>query len=371
VAAGNSGGADTIQTPAAGMNEIVVGALSADTDSPPYQTVAGFSSTGPSDFFLPSTSDGQNGTFLSEVRAGIDITAPGSNLTLFDYGGPTGGNNPAFGGSSSNSTSTYDPQMSGTSFSAPTVAAGAALVVDAGKHLFSSDASAIDGRVIRAVLMNSADKPAGWDNGQTTNGNGAVITTQALDDTYGAGILDLAQAYKQYTAGTTDIPAASPSGVAVQPIGWAYNTITHNPAATTTFNYDITGTLQGGSNFDVTLTWFADDTTNADGSNPLYGSFDRLVLKVYQDVNGIPTTVVATSSSLYTSTQLLDFTLPADGIYSIQVSEKNYAYNFDGATTTPYALAWSATEVPEPTAIGLLLLTAFPLLARRRSRRQV
>ena len=36
--------------------------------------------------------------------------------------------------------------------------------------------------MIKAVLMNSADKLAGWDNGQAFNaGLGYVVTTQALD----------------------------------------------------------------------------------------------------------------------------------------------------------------------------------------------
>jgi hypothetical protein len=363
LAAGNSGPhADTVISPATGLNTIVVGGLIGDNSTPVYGSAINISSRSPSDLYIPTDAAGTDGTYLTGVRSLVDITAPAANLTLFQYDGATGGN--TFGGPSDNSITTYTPNSAGTSFSSPIVAAGAALIVDAGKQLFPTDSHAIDGRVIKAVLLNSASKPVGWNNGQTVDGSGVISTEQSLDYIYGAGILNLTAGYPQYTAGTTDV--TGPSGVAVQSVGWAYGTITHNPSATATFDYDITGTLRGGSTFSVTLTWFADEPDNSTALQ--YGSFDNLYLEVFQDSGGVPTTLIAQSDSLYNSTQELYFTLPATGAYSIRVLEDNYVYNFNGDTTTPYGLAWSATPVPEPTSIGLLLMTALPLLARRRRR---
>jgi len=94
---------------------------------------------------------------MTGVRAPVDLVAPGENLTLAYYGGGTGGN--AFGGPVTLQNNLYSSGLNGTSFAAPIVAGGAALVASAGKALYTSDAKAIDGRVIKAVLMNSATDP--------------------------------------------------------------------------------------------------------------------------------------------------------------------------------------------------------------------
>ena len=62
-------------------------------------------------------------------------------------------------------------------------------------------------RVIKAVLLNSADKTPGWDNGQSLqrfNGTTLLRTTQGLDYTVGAGRMNLTRAWDQFTAATTD-----------------------------------------------------------------------------------------------------------------------------------------------------------------------
>src|SRR6185312_16152563 len=101
--------------------------------------------------------------------------------------------------------------------------------------------------------MNSEDKTAGWDNGQTIVG-GVVQTTQSLDYAVGAGRLDLNKAYDQYLSGTADVPGAG--GAAVSNLGWDFGTV--GPAGQN--SYAILGTLKGGTTLTATLSWFRDRT---------------------------------------------------------------------------------------------------------------
>jgi hypothetical protein len=372
VAAGNGGPAtDTVYAPASGINALTVGGLQDDTTTPAYSQLAGFSSTSPSDFFIPGDTYGDTGTELYGVRACVDICAPSTSMILAYYGGNTGGG--AFGyGASNPPNGELAYPFAGTSFATPIVASGAALVVDAGKTLYPNDPHAIDGRVVKAILMNSADKPAGWNNGQYVNNSGVIFTSQALDYNYGSGLLDLNQAYTQYTGGTTDVvnPNGSPTltGGNVQPNGWAFGQITHIPNATATVNYDITRPLQAGSTFAATLDWYAneiatpDEDYTDDGLDPQYGSFDNLDLSVYL-LGGSQPLLIAESASLYNSAQELYFNLPTTGLYMLQVSETNYVWNFTDATTTEYGLAWT---VPEPTGCALLLVGSLAALRRRK-----
>jgi len=219
--------------------------------------------------------------------------------------------------------------------------------------------------VIKAVLMNSATKPVGWNNGQT-NVNGVITTTQSVDYAYGAGILNLNTAWSQYTAGTTDVAPISDGGEAsVQPNGWVFGNITHIAGSTATEDYLINSPLSALTPFNVTLDWFSDDKNNVTNQNPTFGSFDNLDLQVWLTNGSTPTTLIAQSISPYNSMQELDFNLPSNGTYLIQVTESNYLWNFDKATTTDYGLAWS---VPEPASAAILLVGGSGALLRRRNR---
>jgi autotransporter-associated beta strand protein len=345
MSAGNFGpGTNTVGSPESGINTLVVGALTGDQTSPVYGSIFSASSRSPSDIYVPTDASGSTGSTISGARALVDITAPGADLTLAHYGGATGGN--TFGGPTDTYTNAFNTDLAGTSFAAPIVAASAALIVGAGKTLYPSDSNAIDGRIVKAVLMNSATKPAGWNNGQSTVG-GVVTTTQSLDETYGAGILNMTAAYSQYTGGTTDLSTSLSDGgtATVKPNGWAFGKITHQTSSTATEDYLFNSSLKAGSTLNVTLDWFADETSNAQGGDPLYGSFDNLDLQVYLTSGGSPTSLVAQSTSQYTANQELSFALPSTGTYLVQVSESGYVWNCNGSTTTPYGLAWSGMGI--------------------------
>jgi len=350
--AGNSGpGANTIGWPGSGHNAITVGALGPDTGN--YQTITSFSSRGPSNYNGPDGS-------VTLARARVDITAPGQNMTLAFYGGVTGGN---FGGTASGAPDFYSPNVAGTSFAAPTVAGGAALIVDAGKDRFGGGDS-IDGRLVKSILLTSAAKPIGWNNGQALSGS-TISTTQALDFTYGAGRLDLNQAFDVYTGGTTNVAGNGGGNVLEQ--GWDVGEITQGGSV----DYMISPELLVGSTFTTTLNWFVNagfqGTTAAGGINTTADSFTNLGLEIWRTNAGSPTTLVAESRALFISTQHLNFNLDSTGTYMMRVKWLGERYDFVGNSSERFALSWrgTAAPVPEPATMATLAL-GIGVLARRR-----
>lgn len=376
VAAGNSGPAsNTVGAPASAYNNIAVASLAADTTANPYTTVSTFSSRGPNDFVIPAP-PGSNAapTVIPGVRPAIDIAAPGEDLVLAFYGGLTGSNTNGIltGGVdvTGGANDYYLTDASGTSFAAPLVAGGAALLADYAHVNFGSDG--LDPRVIKAVLMNSADKTPGWNNGQYLNSNGVIVTDQALDWAVGTGRMNLTRAYTQFSGGTTDLPNFA--GGHVQAIGWALGQV----AQGTPTNYIIDTPLTAGETFTATLDWYVHRTLTdaADPNDDTVSDdrFDNLFLEIWKaDSNGDPTTEVAESDTLYDNVQHLSFSLPDDGQYLIEVVWAGQQYDYTdegpGPITEEYGLAWSDLPVPEPTGMTAIICVAAFCLRRARSRR--
>ena len=373
VAAGNHDNSLTAMVggPASGFNVIAVAALTSDKDNPPYQTQASFSNAGPNDFYNPAT-----GQTIPGVRAAVSIAAPGTDLVLAAYIGKTG----------SNATGAlFDPSAwppallsqlyffgaAGTSFASPIVAGGAALVVDAGYQNFGTTA-AIDGRTVKAVLLNSATKTPGWTNHPYLDGSGVLRTDQGLDWNVGAGALNLNKAYDQYLGGTTDVPGLG--GGNVQPVGWDYGHVAKNAPN----DYVITSPLQAKQTMTVTLDWFipryfnasatADPTTDNFAPADLHDTyFDQLTVQVWKTSGGHLLSMVAESTSPYNNTDQIYFQLPSDGTYAIRVGWVGSTYDLFGTSpmADDYGLAWYIDPLPEPGTL-LLLGLGVPLLFRRR-----
>jgi hypothetical protein len=348
--AGNSGPTNnTVGGPGSGSNSITVGALG---NSNVYNTVATFSSRGPQDY-----ADPVNGT-IAGVRAAVDISAPGENLTSAYYGAETGGNRTALGGSPSGNVGGpgfYSGGIGGTSFASPIVAGCVALLDSAARSapVVSANPNARDARVVKAVLLNSADKTAGWTNGQASVA-GVVRTTQGLDWAVGAGRVNLDRAYDQLLSGTADVAGTGGGVVASQ--GWDFGSLS---ITGTSANYVIGVPLAAGTPFTATLDWFRDRSLNTSTLAVTDAAFRNLDLEVW---DATFTTLVAASESVYNDVEHLSFVVPSTGLYGIRVT---YDGNVFGPTgTEPFGLAWS--NVPEPTAVGPVALAAVAALLRRR-----
>jgi hypothetical protein len=312
---------------------------------------------------------------VAGVRAAVDLAAPGTAIVSAFWGGQSGGNNPTLTSSTNQGTQPdlYSSEIAGTSFAAPLVAGGAALVTSAAKTLpaLSSNPAAAQSAVVKSLLLNGADKTAGWTNGQqsvTVGGTTYLRTTQSLDWAAGAGRLNLDTTFDLQVNGQTDVQgtATGPLGTVARS-GWDYGVAQLGASN----DYVLAGLLTGSSTLTTTLSWLRNRFFDFATTEYADVAQADLNLSVWQlDGTNAFTTLVARSESLYNTVEHLSFTLPSTGRYGLRIE---YPLNtFDntvgdvwGSASFPqdYALSWSA--VPEPslaavamsaTAIGILVI---------------
>jgi subtilisin family serine protease len=372
VAAGNDGPtSNTVGSPASGFNGLVVGSLGGEASAEPFNGVSSFSSRGLCDVFVPNSSgnvgSATSGTTFQSVRARVDIAAPGEGLTLANYSGKTGG---AAGATYTPPGGTYLNNQAGTSFATPIVAGIATLLTDAVKDKLGTTSKGLDGRVLKAVLMNSADKTSGWSNAASMI-NGVLRTTQGLDVNVGAGRVNGGAAYNEILGGTTDITGTG--GGSVAGTGWDYGSL-----ATTTGSsndYSTSGSIAAGSSLTATLCWYAADNMSPLSSRSFasYQSFYNLTLQVYLVSSvDLSLTLVAESASQYNSSEHIYFpSLPQSGQYVLRVVNSGANWSFSNPGSVPYGLAWEfkapffSSLVPEPGNAGVMG-TVVMMLGRRR-----
>lgn len=397
-AAGNSGPtANTVGGPSSGYNGMAVAAMTGDTLSPPYSQVASFSSRGPGDFYNPAT-----GITTPSVRPTVDIAAPGDNLTLAFYGGLTGGHvsgtDPTSGSNGIYRDQYYIPHMGGTSFAAPIMAGAASLLVDAGTLFVGANAASsemLDARVIKATLMAGATATPGWNNGQSTVG-GVITTTQALDNSVGAGMVNLTNAYGIYVGDQSSIQIdtttyvfaggnttlgvpGSGGGTNLFSRGWdAGSVLSEDNASGNTNDYAIGTSLDAGSTLTAALTWFADRTIGLNLSSVADISLSNLSLELLRVDPSTGSSLIAQSIASYSSSEFLRLSVPTTGLYTLRVKGLNQNYNTASSptTATAYGLAWTVTPsnaiiVPEPTTWALLATAALLLVSRKVASRKV
>jgi hypothetical protein len=361
VSAGNDGllGTNTVGSPGSAYNTLTVAALGSANA---FNTVAAFSSRGPQTFGYFTS-----GTYVTEpgVRAAVDIAAPGQSLLSAFYGGQNGGNNAtllgsvddgsnptAYGGSASGTTG-----INGTSFAAPIVAGGAALVASAAKTLapLASNPNASQSMVVKSLLLTGADKTTGWTNGQantTVGGTTFIQTTQSLDWAAGAGRMNLDKTFDIQVNGQTDVTGTTGLLGTVAQRGWDYGS-----ALLGTNNDYVIGTeLTGNSTLTATLSWMR--ARDFDGTFLYEDAQANLGLSVWAlDGSNNFTTLVARSASQYNTVEHLSFLLPTTGRYGLRVEYGSNTFDNTGQWGSAlfpqtYGLAWSA--VPEPATVVLL-----------------
>ncbi|MEM7808739.1 MAG: hypothetical protein AAF561_11570 [Planctomycetota bacterium] len=265
------------------------------------------------------------------------------------------------------------------SYASPIVAGGVALLHSGRKAdaTLSQNADAADARVVKAVMLNSADKVLGrngqaWDNGQQLVG-GVIQTTQSLDYDSGAGRMNLDRLYDQFfTAETADLAGVdldSSGGELVGVTGWDFAELDEGG----TNVYQIAQSLAAGSLFNVTLNWFRERAQRFNVGAVDDFAFANLDLRVVDTLTGLP---IAESISVYNEVEHLSFQIPAEGFYRIEVDYVGDLFDVTGGwhTSEQYGLAWwgtgGAALIPEPLAAGaVLVLTLMPL--RRPSREGV
>jgi hypothetical protein len=356
-------GPNRVISPASGYNNMSVAALAPNGGA--YNTASVFSNGGPNDYWDPIRN------IVPNARQVVDIAAPGENFSTAYYGGETGGNRPQLGGAPDGplgGPDWYTHTVSGTSFAAPTVAGGAALLYDAAYAVLGSKPDARDARVMKAVLMNSADKTLGWDNGQTPNPNGfgGVVTSRGLDNRVGAGRMNLNHAFDQLLNGTTDVVGTlqGPLG-AVSDTGWDFGQV----AQGVTNDYSIANPLAANSRFTATLDWYRDrQTVGTTGYND--ASYDNLDLELWSAAAGVAVNLISASNSQYNNAEHFSFLIPSTGEYLLRVRWVSELFDTVGdLNIEQYGLAWSTTAVPEPGTLLLLGASApFIFVGRRRCR---
>jgi hypothetical protein len=240
-----------------------------------------------------------------------------------------------------------DSPNTGTSFAAPTVAGVAALMVERARKpdLFDVERRAEDPRVIKSVLMTTADKPGGWEKGQA--GVAADNTTMVpLSYDWGAGLLDPVQAVDLLGNGR------HPIGVHATSEGWDLDTIRPIDASPVTGLsgdvYFLDGVV-GARPLIATLNWYRH--VHAAGESFTEDPLVNLNLFLYSWDGSVPTLIESSNSIVDNLEHIYVDHLPSDGNYLLRVVGSDYA----GRDSESYALSWDYTPkaVPEP---GTLLL---------------
>lgn len=354
ISAGNGGNA-TVGAPASGFNNIAVGAIGGANFNQPTS----FSSRGKVDFYNPVT-----GITHTGVRSAVDIAAPGENMFLAAYLGNSGGIGAGLPSIVQNPSPTdqYFLNVDGTSFAAPMVAGGIALLKDAAKtDLFlnhNGNSDAFDTRVIKSVLMASATKTEGWNNGQ----NAMNVTTQSLDAVAGAGMMNLDKAIDAYYLGTRELE--SDGGGQISNNGWDASIIEFEESC----DYVFSTAFDQAMSLTVALNWFSVREFNNSTETGSDLAFSNLDLEVWSvDGSGQFLTKVGDSMSTYNNSEMLRFDWLNPGRYGLRVNFENMVFDTTNSVNSEYyGLAWTTTVVPEPGSALMVLSGALMLAFRRR-----
>ncbi len=355
VSAGNSG-ETAVGDPGSGYNNITVGSLGGEN----FLTPSEFSSRSPVDFYNPELDQTFEG-----VRAAVDLAAPGENMFLAAYLGPSGSLQ-----SLEDIVQTPSPNdlyflnQNGTSFSAPIVSGGIALLKDAVHSYegtpFEMSETTLDTRVVKSVLMAGARRTEGWDNGQD-NEDGVITTRQALDYATGAGALDLETTAQIYLLSATE-DLAGLGGGEIGASGWDFGSLAEGASN----EYRFANAFAEEVELTISLNWFAGTGLDEDDLGQAL-SFSNLNLEVWLLTEDDLTTKIAESISIYNNSEFLRIGLSLPGEYALRVTFLGMVYDLDGSPNdTEYGLAWQARAVPEPGTYALLAVAAALLIFRGR-----
>ncbi len=208
-----------------------------------------------------------------------------------------------------------------TSYAAPMVAGAAAILHKKLSTSPHSQSSADLARSIKAILMASArkDTVTNWDN----------TTSRPLDDTYGAGEVNIYNAFMVMNAGDKT------SGTTQHgPLGWSTETV--NASSSRTYYF----TIPTGDNtpFCACITWHRVITDNTPGApwGGLTVSFADLNLKLHNASGTTLGAEITNSSSTVDNVEMVYQSSLAPGDYALVVENTDLL-------NTPFALAWHSS----------------------------
>jgi len=301
-----------------------------------------------------------NTLFISGVGNGGAVQSPASSYNGIAVAAYDSGSNSSTG-------PTYDGRSkpditapaTATSYSTPFVSGAAVLLLQAalrGDAGPGTASDAADSRLLKALLLNGAVKPAGWTH----------TATAPLDPTYGSGILNVYNSYLNLRAGefasataTSGSLAAIDTGPTLPGQGWDLASITtaFNGGSYTSqsahYLFDLT--TSGSQQFTLTstLTWWRQAGQAA---------INNLDLYLFNATTG---TQIALSDSPVDNVQQLYVPGLTPGRYDLVVLKNGGTPLSGGGTVVSpsetYALAFNFAPIPEPSTF-LLLSAALPLL---------
>ncbi|MEO5803674.1 MAG: S8 family serine peptidase [Verrucomicrobiota bacterium] len=204
-----------------------------------------------------------------------------------------------------------------TSFSAPLVAGGAAILAQAalrGDGGVGTTNAAFDSRTLKTLLLNGAVKPSNWTH----------TSSAPLDPRYGAGVLNVFNSYKQLAAGKhlfIESTTTSEGGLhfpgnnsnnLVSLVGWDFNSIANNPNQDRANHYYFSLPASTMKTFTLTATLAWNRQVNQTDINDLD-------LFLYDTSNS--NLVAASTSRVDNVEHIFNTNLPA-GRYDLQVLKK-------------------------------------------------
>jgi|GEM_PF-2367260 len=321
-----------------------------------------------------------NGTFfvngVNNESASANSYAPGTM-----YNGITVGNK---NGSNSLGVHLVAPQDT-SSNATPMVAGAAAVLLQAAEQNFgtnsgAADPGAADNRVLKALLINGANKGAiqgGW-------GSGGMLSN-GLDQRYGAGMLNVYSSYKTLTAGRLVTSTTGSPVLQTKTTGWDLQTLT--AGASNSYFFEVPSGSVAANTITATLTWNSITTDVAYASVPESFTGDNhisdfnLGLWYLDETNGweLVTEIDAFDLDpgapdtyyLLGNVAHLYLTDLEAGTYELRVTLEGVGENNTTDADT-YAIAYALNQVPEPsTSVLVCLGTVLTVLHRKRNRRQL
>lgn len=285
-------------------------------------------------------------TFLRRVDYLVDrggqivVAAAGGSTDPLIGGAPNAIAVGSFWGGGSPHIVTPDGSLSG---STPIVSAATALLVQAG----GSTQFASNPQTIKAVLLAGATKTG-------FNGTWSHTQTQPLDQSFGAGMLNVNNSHLILSAGRK----AASNSATVSNTGWDFNSVSSTGTSFRNYFFDVPA--GSGNTLSAALTWHrvVDSSLNA--------SLANLNLKLYQADSNFNLVGSPLDQSI-SSSDNVEHIWMANGLPG-----GRYAWRVEAASGSgDYALAWQTIQfVPVPEPVSILAVASVVLAAGMRLRRR-